>query len=218
MPSFLPSTAERGCEATEHAPDSTAIERAPDDTATERVLERITCHLWKFDDGSAKRWWGCTFDSQIFFVLATASAVTSECGLWDKRADAEGRPCWVNDSRGYYFFEDDVPSEYVIEENGCQEEEAEGEEGKREEGMEVGKDPYAADDNAWIDPPAGDLVGERAHLNPGATEPGGESSVMLRALQLGLRNLRMRLLTDAPNIEQHIEETFDLLLELARES
>ena len=198
----------------DHQPDSVAIEHTPDSTTTERVLNRITCRLWKHDKFSEKLWWGCTFGTQIFFVIASKTATVSECKRWVKRVDDTGRPYWINNTRGYSFFEDDEPSEYVIEDESGEEEE----EKTAMEMIEMMVDPHTAHDSAWLNP--GSILPKRERMCPatGANEPTAERSTMLSALQYSLRNLQERVIDDAPNIGEHIEETFQLLMQQAREN
>ena len=69
--------------------------------------------------------------------------------------------------------------------------------------VKVEVDPQETDDSVWLRPAVADLAREH--------------SQMVRCLEMGLMNLRVRLITDAPDIEQHIEETFAQLLQIARE-
>jgi hypothetical protein len=196
--------------ATERGRANLSADTACGHATTERAPSQITCRLWKHDKHDEKCWWGCTFNSKIFFVLASATATTSECGLWVQRVDDSEKAYWVNDAHGLFFFEEDEPSEYVIEDASEQEKE-EGED-------EQERDPHTAHDNEWLCPQSTEPAEAGMGPGPGAIEPTGEHSLMHRALQMGLQSLRVRLVTDAPNIEEHIEETFQVLLQLARGS
>ena len=79
---------------------------------------RITCCLWCHDKIEGKRWWGCTSNHEIFFLLATATADISECGCWVRGSDEDGRVYWINDSDGYFFFEDEEPTAFTLAEAG----------------------------------------------------------------------------------------------------
>lgn len=208
-----------------------ANEHSSEATASEAIEHagppiRITCRQWSFPDGSGRLWWGCTFDSKVFFVLASSTATESECGEWVRQVPLVTGgtlgSCWANEAQNFFFFENDEPTSYVLEDGGT---------------------PEEVDDSVWLNTPAEqpadlpadseaedcllaqaelfcDVLRAQAEADDAlvrAIEPVSERSVMSRALQLGLENLRVRMICDAPNIGEHIETTFEHLLHIAQE-